>query len=211
MPAQAAKAAGGAHIVDDAGVETPGHCHMENWGTTASGRTGLVNVALACTVSALPSVEWGGFIAHGWTPEDNDTLVGLSPKILLTSEEQGLGIGISASFAYGIDRHRWETASVIIPLTMPVSKSLRVNMNAGWQWTRIAKEHDLFLGAQAEIKLARRIMLMTEALARDRGRMGGQTGIRWTGANGRLNIDLLAGRYLDGETSHALTFGITMR
>jgi hypothetical protein len=41
--------------------------------------------------------------------------------------------------------------------------------------------------------------------------MGGQAGLRWTPRGGSVDVDLLAGRYLDGATRNAITFGVTLR
>lgn len=204
-------ASGGEHIVDDAAVETPGTCHLENWVTLSSGGGGLVNSGPACTRKAWPNLELGGFIAHGWTRNSDDTLIGLSPKLMLRSEDRGIGIGISTSVGYGIDRGRFETASVIVPLTIPAGEKLRFNLNAGWQWARAGHRHDLFVGAQAEIALRKSLNLMVETFTRDQGKVGGQVGLRWTVAGGAVDLDLIGGRYADGATRSAVTFGLTIR
>lgn len=206
-----AYAAGGAHVIDDAAVETPGTCHLESWVTTSSGKAGLVNSAPACTREAWPNLEIGGFVTHGWAPNTDDTVIGLSPKLLLRSEQTGLGIGIATSLGYGVDRGRLETASAIVPMTIPAGKHLRLNFNAGWQWFRSTDSHDLFVGAQAEFALRPNLTLMAEGFTRDRGKMGGQAGLRWTPCGGSVDVDLLAGRYLDGATRNAITFGVTLR
>ena len=206
-----ALAAGGAHVVDDAAVETPGTCHLENWVTLSSGDSGLVNSAPACTRKAWPNLELGGFVTHGWTKGADDSLVGLSPKLVLRSEDRGIGIGIATSVGYGIDRARFETASVIVPVTIPAGEKLRLNLNAGWLWTRANHRHDGFMGAQAEIALRKNLNLMVETFTRDEGKVGGQTGLRWTVAGGAIDLDLIGGRFVDGATRSAITFGVTIR
>ena len=52
-------------------------------------------------------------------------VIGAGPKLVLRSETRGLGIAVSASLGYGVERHRLETASVTVPLTIPVSSWLR--------------------------------------------------------------------------------------
>lgn len=204
-------AGGGAHVVDDAAVETPGTCHLENWVTLSSGDSGLVNSAPACTRMAWPNLELGGFVTHSWTQDANETVIGLSPKLVLRSEDHGVGIGIATSIGYGIDRHRFETASFIVPVTIPAGDMLRFNLNAGWQWARADNRHDIFLGAQAEIALRQTLNLMVETFTRDEGKAGGQAGLRWTVAEGKIDLDLIGGRYVDGVTRNAITFGVTLR
>lgn len=211
LAAGPAYASGGEHVVDDAAVETPGTCHLENWVTLSSGDGGLVNSAPACTRKVWPNLELGGFIAHGWTRNSDDTLIGLSPKLMLRSENRGIGIGIATSVGYGIDRGRFETASVIVPVTIPAGEKLRFNLNAGWLWTRASHRHDAFVGAQAEITLRKNLNLMVETFTRDKGKVGGQAGLRWTVAGGAVDLDIVGGRYVDGATRSAITFGVTIR
>ena len=211
LASEPAYASGGEHVVDDAAVETPGTCHLENWVTLSSGDSGLADSAPACTRKAWPNLELGGFVAHGWTRNSDDTLIGLSPKLMLRSENRGIGIGIATSVGYGIDRGRFETASVIVPVTIPAGEKLRFNLNAGWLWTRASNRHDLFMGAQAEIALRKNLNLMVETFTRDKGKVGGQTGLRWTVAGGAIDLDLIGGRFVDGSTRSAITFGVTIR
>ncbi|HEX7930778.1 MAG TPA: hypothetical protein VF470_07725 [Sphingomicrobium sp.] len=211
LAAAPAFAAGGEHVVDDAAVEAPGTCHLESWVTLSSGGGGLVNSGPACTRKAWPNLELGGFVTHSWTDESADTLIGVSPKLMLRSEDHGVGIGIATSLGYGINRGRFETASVIVPVTIPAGEKLRFNLNAGWQWARAGHRHDLFVGAQAEIALKKNLNLMVETFTRDEGKVGGQAGLRWTIAGGAVDLDVIGGRYVDGTTPSAITFGLTIR
>ncbi|MCP1470688.1 hypothetical protein J3E64_002381 [Sphingobium sp. OAS761] len=206
-----ALAAGGADVVDDAAVETPGTCHLESWVTLNDEKGGIINSAPACTRKAWPNLELGGFVAHGWTHDSDDTVIGLSPKLVLRSEDRGVGIGIATSLGYGIDRRRFETASIIVPVTISACRIVRFNLNAGWQWTRADHRHDLFVGAQAEVAATRNLNLMVEAFTRDHDKAGGQARLRWTVAGGAVDLDLIGGRYVDGATPSAITFGVTIR
>ena len=172
--AQPVSAAGGAHVVDDAAVETPGLCHFESWVTFASQASGLVNGAPGCTRRAWRSLEIGGFVAHGWTRTAGDTTIGLTPKLALRPEDSGVGLAISGSAAYSLDRGRIETAALIVPVTIPAGERVRISLNAGWHWTREGRHHDAFAGAQVELALTRTLGLMAEAFARDRGKAGAQ-------------------------------------
>jgi hypothetical protein len=203
-------AAGGEHVIDDAAVEMPGTCHVEGWVTASSHGSGLTNIAPACTALSLPNVEFGGFLTHSWASQSRDTQIGLAPKFTLRTETTGIGIAIDSGLGYGIDRGRLETASVIMPLTVPAGSRLRFNLNLGWHWQR-ANGHDAFVGAQAQIMLLSKLELMTELFTRSRDKPGGQIGLRWTPGRGRIDFDLTAGRYVDGATRNALSFGITVR
>ena len=141
-----ARASGGEHVVDDAAVETPGTCHVESWTTLSSRRSGLFNIAPACTRRLWPNLEIGGFLTHGWSGDAADSIVGLSPKLTLRSEERDIGIGLASSVGFSLGRGRIETASLIVPLTIAAGSRIRFNLNAGWQWSR-SNGHDAFVGA----------------------------------------------------------------
>lgn len=209
LAAGPAFAAGGAHVIDDAAVETPGACHLENWITRSSGGQWLLNSAPACTREAWPNLEIGGFASHAWSSDGDDMVIGLTPKLTLRSEESGVKIGIATSVGYGVDRGRFETASVIVPVTIPAGERLRFNLNGGWQWSHAG--HDLFVGGQIEFELRRDLGLMVEGFTRDSGKAGGQAGARWMTAKGRVDVDLLIGRYVNGATPTAITLGVTLR
>lgn len=206
-----AAAAGGAHVVDDSDVETPGTCHLESWGTASSHGQWFVNGAPACTPTALPRLEIGGFLSHSWSHGARDGAIGLAPKLAIRSSESGFGIAVDASAGYGLDTHRLETASLIVPLTIPVGAALHLNFDTGWQWVLGAAGRGMFVGAQAEWTVSPALSLMAEGFARESGRAGFQSGLRWTVDGGRIDLDLLGGRWLDGVTPTSLAFGVTVR
>lgn len=207
---QSALAAGGAHVVDDAAIEAPGTCHLENWISAGADGATLLNLGPACTAAALPNIELGGFLTHQWRDNITETDGGLGLKLLLRNEDRGWGLALSTGAGFSAKRSRMESASIIVPLTIPVSSAVRVNINAGWQWTR-AERHSLFTGGQAEIVLTPRLGLMIEGFTRSKGKAGGQSGVRWTIDHERIDVDLLMGRYVDGATRNAVTLGITIR
>lgn len=208
---EAARAAGGAHVVDDSEVETPGDCHLETHATGSSHDGRHLMAGVGCTPEALPMLELGGFVAHAWAQGQDETVIGLASKLNLRPEAEGLGVAVSGSLGYGADRSRLEYATLTAAVTVPAGDGLRMNLNAGWGWTEAGPGSELFAGAQAELAVSSEIALMAEGFARDHGNLGGQAGVRWTTAGGRVDLDLLAGRYLDGATATSLTAGLTVR
>jgi len=206
-----AHAAGGAHVVDDASVEDPGSCHVENWLSQFGHNAGLFTVAPACTSKAFPRLELGGFVVHDWSNAPNATLAGLTAKVNLLPVERGFGVGLSGSLGYSFDRSRIEAASLIVPLSLPVSEKINFNIDAGWQWARQGNTHDIFVGAQTEVQAARDIGLMAEIFTRTINKPGGQIGLRWTPHQGKVDVDLIGGRYVDGVTPSSVTIGLTIR
>lgn len=213
LAASMAQASGNEHVIDDAAVETPGVCHLEAWTTRFGPRQGLLNLSPACTRKAWPRLELGAGIQHAWNAGGGgDTLIGPALKLNLWPEERGLGLGLASSTAYGVRARRLETASLLIPVTIPVGQRLRINLNGGWSYSRAAARHDAaFYGAQAELTLTRDVTLMVERFRRDGGRSGSQLGLRWNPGGGRFDLDLVVGHRIDGETPRALSLGLTVR
>lgn len=208
--ASPAFAAGGARVVDDAAVETPGVCNIETWLTASTGENRLFQFAPACTLRAVPTLEIGGAITRTWAPGSNDTVLAPAAKVNLRDETtRGWGVAISGGVGFSIDRGDVDSANINVPLTVPVGR-VRLNLNASWLWSR-AEGHSAFIGAQADWTVQPDLDLMVEAFTRDTGRAGAQVGLRWTPGAGHVDFDLIAGRYIDGVTPTSLTAGVIVR
>lgn len=166
---------------------------------------------VGCTPERLPALELGGFVAHAWAADQHETVIGLAPKLNLRPADTGLGIALAGSLGYGADRSRLEYATIVAAFTVPADENLRINVNAGWVWTEAGPGHEFIAGVQAELAVSPEISLMAESFGRDHGKIGGQAGVRWTTGHGRVDLDLLAGRFLDGATATSLTAGLTVR
>ena len=210
LPTAPAHAAGGAHIIDDAAVETPGVCHLESWVTRQSNGSGLLNLGPACTLRAIPFIEFGAAGQQTWNPAA--TVLGPTLKFTLRPVETGVGLGLIAAATFNGSGGRTETASLIVPVSIRLHDWLRANINAGWQYQRGQQAPNrAFAGAQFEIDVRRDLMLMTEMFARNRGAPGAQAGLRWTPGRGNISVDLLSGWKTDGTSPLSLTFGLTIR
>ncbi|EJL28794.1 hypothetical protein PMI01_03457 [Caulobacter sp. AP07] len=210
--ASVARASGNEHVIDDSVVETPGVCHQESWATRFGPRHGLVNLSPACTRKAWPNLEIGGAVQRTWADGTSDTTVGPALKYTLRAEDTGVGLGVIGAGAWSVGSGRLETASLIVPVTLRLNDRVRVNLNAGWSHARAdARPNAAFYGAQAEVGVARDVTVMVEAFQRDGGKAGGQAGLRWNPGGGRFDLDLIAGRRIDGATPRAVTLGLTLR
>lgn len=208
--APAARAAGGAHIVDDANVEAAGGCQVVATASAYGGRRGLGGVSGACTPAARPRLELGVAASH-LLDAAHDTQAGPAAKLNLRPTETGLGLGLAASSGWSLRSGRLETVSVVVPASIALGEAARLNLNAGWTYARLAPHpHAVFYGAQVEADLARGVTLVAEAFGRGHGHPGAQAGVRWTLGDGRLEIDLLAGRRTDGVNRSAVTLGLTV-
>ncbi|WP_306049884.1 hypothetical protein [Oceaniradius stylonematis] len=211
MTASSAEAAGGAHIIDDAGVETPGVCHLESWVSRHNRHGGVATLAPACTFEALPRMEFGGFIERAWG-EGADTNFGPALKLNLIPLETGFGLGVIGSAAWSTGSRQIDAASVIVPISLQLHERVRANFNAGWLYARgDAQQNQAFLGAQIETDITNDLMLMGEVFTRDIGQPGAQFGLRWTPGQGSVDVDILSGWRTDGTTPWSVTLGVTIR
>lgn len=209
--AEAAWAAGGAHVVDDAGVEAPGVCHLETWATRSGPGRGLGNFSPACTLDRWPRLELGAGLFHVVDGRD-DTLAGPAFKLNLRPVETGVGLGVSTTGAWSLRSGRLESAGLVAPVTIQMGERVRLNVNGGMLYSRTAAHrHMAFAGAQVEVQLSPQVSLMAEAFGKDRGLPGGQVGVRWTPGRGNFDLDLLIGRRADGVAPSAITLGLTLR
>jgi len=203
-----ARASGVEHVVDDSAVETAGTCHVESWVTIVRRDSGVATVAPACTRQQWTNLELGGFVSTAWDGDTRETQIGASPKWNVRDEKRGLGIALSGSAGIDVMRGRLASASLIAPVTIPAGR-MRFNLNMGWQWTR-ATGHTAIAGGQVEFQATPTLTLMAESFVRDRGRAGGQAGLRWNPHGGRLDFDLVYGRYIDGVAPRAVSLGLTI-
>ena len=126
--------AGGAHIVDDSEVETPGTCHIESWVTRFVPGDGYANVEPACTLERVPWLEIGVPYQHYWDQTIAAPLLGLQVKTTIQSDTNGVGFGLGFNAAVNSTTGKLNLGSVIGLMTIPVGKSLRINLNAGWSY-----------------------------------------------------------------------------
>lgn len=204
-------AGGGAHVVDDDAVETPGTCHLEIWGTRYGSRSGLANLSPACTREAWPDLELGVAVQHTWDSKGH-TIAGPALKLHLVSLGQNAGAAIDGSASFDTRTGRLEAASAIVPFTLPIGRKTRFSINLGYSYLRnSAERHSVFWGGQVETQIGRDLTLMAEGFGRASGPAGAQAGLRWTPHGGAIDVDLLAGRYVDGTSPTAITIGLTIR
>ena len=221
--ASAALAAGGAHVVEDSEVLEPGLCQVDLWVTRFDPGAGYANATPTCTLKSLPRLEWGAQFQHYWfnEPQVPDQLLGPTLKVNLVPEDKGVGVGVFFSSGVNLRTGDLEVATLLVPVTIPVNDHIRLNLNAGWQYLRIANTpDDLFWGAQVEAKVGDETTLMLETFGRARGATAAQMGVRWRPNDGPIDFDFLvgssfdrvfAGEFLDKVNSLFFTVGVTLR
>ena len=221
--ASAALAAGGGHVVEDSEVLEPGLCQVDLWVTRFDPGAGYANATPSCTLQSLPHLQWGMQFQYYWfnEPQVADQLLGPNLKLNLVPEDKGVGVGLFFSSGVNLRTGDLEVATLLVPVTIPVNDWLRLNLNAGWQYLRLANTpDDLFWGAQVEAKVGEEATLMFETFGRARGAAGAQMGVRWRPNDGPINFDflvgtsydkVLAGEFLDKVSALFFTVGVTLR
>lgn len=203
-------AAGGAHGVDDAAVETPGACHLESWVSDLGGGERLVNFSPACTAEALPTVEIGGAVQRVGTPGARRWLAGPAIKWTLREGGSGPAVGLAGSALIDASSGHIDSAALLVPLTFRPTGKVTVNLNAGVGHSRGEGAHPLY-GAQVDVAAAKGVALMAEIFGRPDQRPVLQAGVRWTFDRDRIDLDLLAGRQGGAAGNGSVTLGFTIR
>jgi len=206
-----AGAAGGAHIVDDSEVETPGDCHVELWVTRFVPGNGYANAAPACTPKRIPFLELGLAYADYWSEEDNAPILGPTIKVNLRPQSTGLGIAIETATGVDVRNSMLNFASALGVMSIPLSDKTRINLNGGWSYVVSDGFHSVVYGAQIEADIGWDVTFMLEGFGRAPGIGGIQTGIRYTPKNGPIDFDLLAARFLGTDQPYFFTVGVTVR
>ncbi|MCW5647303.1 MAG: hypothetical protein KIT23_08805 [Sphingopyxis sp.] len=205
-----AMAAGGAHGVDDAVVETPGACHMESWVSDLGGGERLVNFSPACTPGALPAVEIGGTVQRVAAPGERRWLAGPAIKWTLHQGGRGPAIGLAGSALIDPGSGHIDSAALLVPMTFRPTEKITVNLNVGIGHSRGDAAHLLY-GAQVDVAVAKGVALMAETFGRHDRRPAWQAGVRWTVDRARIDLDLLAGRQGGAAGQGSVTLGFTIR
>lgn len=205
----AAHAAGGAQIVDDTVVETPGMCHVDSWASDAGHGNGLLNIDIGCTAHAMPRLEFDLAVQQVRFARTNDTAISPGLKLTVADLGGGVSLGIEGGVTWGTLDHRFEAANILVPITLRLSETVEASVNLGWEWNMCGAPDRAFYGAQVVWSVSDHVSLMAEGFGHSDGIMGYQAGIRWAPTD-RLDLDLLVGR-LDNVAREALTIGVTGR
>ena len=134
----------------------PGQCQVDLWVTRFDPGAGYANATPTCTLTSLPRLEWGAQFQHFWFSdrEATDQILGPNLKVNFVPEDKGVGVGLYFNSGVNLRTGDLEVATLLVPVTIPVSDHVRLNLNAGWQYLRLASIPDAFFwGAQVEAKV----------------------------------------------------------
>jgi len=205
-------AAGGAHIVDDSEVETPGTCHLELWVSRFVPGDGYGNVGPACTALKIPWLQFGVNYQHYWDEAVAAPLIGPALKINFQPASEGVGFALGLNAAVNAQTGELGLASLLALVTVPVTEKIRINLNAGWSYLNDENPTAFFWGGQIEVNVGWDVTLMMEAFGRQPGTIGNQMGLRYTpAAHPQFDFDLLVGTIFDQDSTKFFTLGVTLR
>jgi hypothetical protein len=105
-----------------------------------------------------------------------------------------------------------------VPATLRLSNVVRVNVNAGWLWDRIADRHFLTYGTGLDWRTADNVWTLTAEIF---GQLGVaetapetqprfQVGLRWRPVD-RFSMDFILGRNITGENANWITVATSIR
>ena len=215
-----AHAAGAAYAVDTAEVNEPGACKVESWISSASNHDVLAATTPTCVVDLLRPVEVSTQFTRFRFDEEWGTVA--VPKLktnLVPTAIGSWGLAVSGQTAYDLITHENIALLATVPATLRLSNVVRINLNAGWLWDRVADKHYATYGAGVDWRTPDNVWTLTGEVF---GQLGSaqdvaslvqprfQVGLRWRPVD-RFNIDLIYGRNITGENSNWVTLATVVR
>ena len=218
LSAHEAVAANGAYAVDAADISDVGSCKVESWMSMATNTDFSAVANPSCAVNIFRPVELS--LQTVRSRSDGDWSTTIAPKAKWNFVPTGIGkFGVSFYAAGSFDATTGENLTVfaVVPATYRLSENMRINLNGGWLWDRMADRHYLLYGAGFDWKFADTLQWTIEAF----GQAGAtddssvlrprfQTGVRYR-PNEIFSVDLIYGRNITGENSNWITIGTTIR
>lgn len=218
FPAGAARAANGAYAVDAADISEVGSCKVESWMSAASNTDFSAVANPSCAVNIFRPVELS--LQTVRSRSDGDWSTTLAPKAKWNFLPTGIGrVGLSFYASGSFDALTGEnlTVSAVAPVTYRLSETMRINLNSGWLWDRMADRHYLTYGMGFDWKFTETLQWTIEAFGQA-GQAEGpstirprfQTGVRYR-PNEIFSVDLIYGHNITGENANWITIGTTIR
>jgi hypothetical protein len=215
-----ARAAGAAYVVDTADVSEPGACKVESWASAASNHNFFAATSPACVANLFRPVELSAQFSRARAGEEWATAA--APKIktnLVPTAIGSWGFAISGTATYDLTAQQNAALAITVPATLRLSNVIRINLNAGWQWDRVAGQHYATYGAGIDWRTPDNVWTLTAEVF---GQLGArqdaigiteprfQVGLRWHPID-EFNVDLIYGRNIYGENANWITLATVFR
>lgn len=211
-------AAGTAYSVDTAEVGEVGGCKVEAWTSMARNRDWLSTLSPSCIVSSMPRAEL--VVQTTRARADSDWFTAVSPFMkfnLIPTAIGKPGVAVVSGIIY--DATRSDTSSVFayVPVTLRLSSTMRINVNAGWNHDRLNDRHFATYGIGWDWLFMPKFSMTLEAFGQHNGQdLGWETRPRFQGGLryrpvDELSVDFIYGRNINGEGSHWFTVSTAYR
>jgi hypothetical protein len=215
-----ARAAGAAYAVDTSDINSVGSCKVESWLSWASNQdfTGVTNPV--CVVDFIQPIEVSAQIDRVRANDDWSTA--FTPKLkmnLWPSEIGSFGLALSSAASFDAMTGDNTSMAIIAPATIRLSENMRINLNGGWLWDRVADFHYFTYGASFDLRTADNVWTLTAEVFGQAGQSDVpsvveprfQIGMRYRPGGGEFSMDLLYGRNIAGERANWITIATTIR
>ena len=157
-----ARAAGAAYVVDTADVSEPGACKVESWMSAAGNHDFFAATTPTCVVNMFRPVELSTQLARARA--DEEWTSGVIPKFktnLVPTAIGSWGVALSGAAAYDFTNQQTTALFATIPATLRLSNVVRININAGWDWDRVADRHYATYGAGVDWRTPDNVWTLT--------------------------------------------------
>ena len=218
-----ALAAGSAYQVDTGVISSPGSCKVDSWVSSAAGGDLFAAATPACVVDLYRPVEFSAQFSRFRSGDEWTTAV--SPKVKTNIVPGGAvgqwSVAVSATAAYDATAREVAGFNLTAPATLRLTENARLNLNAGYL-RALHPGRDFFsYGAGVDLRTPDNVWAVTgevfgvlakakEDDARGELKPRWQLGLRWRPLD-EVNVDLIYGRNLLGESSNWITLATTVR
>jgi hypothetical protein len=219
-PAHEARTAGAAYAVDTAEVSEPGACKVESWLSAASNHDFIAATSPTCVFNLGRPIEFSTQLSRSRADEEwSSTAIPKLKTNLVPSAIGQWGIALSGAAAYDLNTRENTALFVTLPATLRLSNVVRINVNAGWQWDRVADQHYATYGAGLDWRTPDNVWTVTAEVFGQAGPRQDaigvteprfQVGLRWRPVD-EFNVDLIYGRNIAGENANWLTLATVFR
>ena len=199
------RAAGGPHIVDDAGTVAPGHCELEAYGNYGPSRSWRLVVSPTCAFKALGDFEIG-VIAAASGPPGARVVPGVAVKTGL-GRTGAARYAVEVSLGFDPEGNQQNYVSTNFPVSFDIVDWLELHANAGLDFEPGNAGIPTF-GLAALLTPVAGWQIVAEVAGRSGFATRSQFGIRH--ATARINFDLMYSRSVDDTArGNWLTVGVT--
>ena len=152
---------------------------------------------------------------------DGDWSTSAAPKFktnIIPSAIGQLGVAVAGGAMFDLVTRENTGFYAYVPATLRLSEVMRINLNAGWLWDRVADRHFFTYGAGFDLRTPDNIWTLTAEVFGQAGvaetgpeiQPRFQVGVRWRPVD-RFSMDVILGRNITGENANWITLATSVR